>query len=186
MRLLAFQVVGRVSLPESNKPAVNSICWNLFIYACSYIYTFRMRDLPSLTLTCTSWTRWYWRWTGRGIWTRMARNSSLKWSERRRAGAESVMGDCMSRCHEDTHWHLGWSQTQCRTFNSPPFFTFKLGYAAVYSTSTCQTSRPRTVNSLEGLPLVASISTTTAPRPTWTRTTGGWRGVCTAYQCLGK
>ena len=36
-----------------------------------------------------------------------------------------------------------------------PFFTFKLGYAAVYSTSTCQTSRPRTVNSLEGLPLVA-------------------------------
>ena len=42
MQYFAFQMVGRVSLPESNTPVVNSICYNVFIYSQFLYFTFRM------------------------------------------------------------------------------------------------------------------------------------------------
>ena len=42
MQYFTFQMVGRVSLPECNTPAVNSICYNVFIYSQFLYFTFRM------------------------------------------------------------------------------------------------------------------------------------------------
>ena len=59
MQYFAFQMVGRVSLPESNTPIVNSICYNVFIYSQFLYFTFRMWDLPDQRIRA-KWVHCQW------------------------------------------------------------------------------------------------------------------------------